>query len=348
MPDTNTPPAARTWRLYFECTDDPMRDSRDSGFVLIAVLAALGLLAMVALLLTKTVSLDTKIAAFAAQQARDEALADGLTRLAVQHLAVNQPAAGKSGLFRLDGIPLFCRLNDHVASIAFFDTDGLINLNLASQALLNRVFAGVGMQPDSATQLAQAVIDFRSTGDAALAGGSKLAAYQLAGLPHGPKAEAFATVGELDQVLGMTPALLARLRPLMTVHSRFGVVDPRVAGLPVLLALAGDSRPTSTTPDPQTLDALRSTLDLPAAFTYIARTRSTSSTKSEKYVVRAIVYRGRIARFVRQATVGAATNSQSGASLKEWTALDPGLYDFEGLDLAATPACLGGVLWIDP
>ncbi len=321
---------------------------KDDGFVLVAVLAALAVLAMVAVLLTKTVSIDTKITAYVAEQAKDEALANGLTRLAIQHLAVNAPAANKSGPFRLDGIPLFCRISGAVASIALYDADGLVNVNLASPALLEMLLGGVGSAPGTATDMAQAIVDFRSAGEASQGGGSKSAAYQLAGLPHGPKNGRMLAVGELEQVLGMTPALMAALRPLVTVHSRFGIINPKVASLPVLRALAGDALPASALPDPQALDTLRSKLTLPASMTSIARTRSSPTTNSNTYVVRVTIYQGRKAKFLRQATVDATKGTNLLAGLIEWTAIDADLYGVTMPDVSEPPACIGGLLWLTP
>ena len=56
--------------------------------------------------------------------------------------------------------------------------------------------------------------------------GAESAAYQAAGLGHGPKNAPFETITELDQVLGMTATLLDRLRPLVTVYARqAGIVE---------------------------------------------------------------------------------------------------------------------------
>ena len=324
------------------------RCEKDDGFVLIAVLAALAVLAMVAVLLTRTVSIDTKITAYVAEQAQHEALADGLTQLAIQHLAINAPAANKSGLFRLDGIPLFCRVGTTVANIAFFDADGLINLNLASPALLTLLLSGVGLTPDAATQMAQAIVDFRSAGDASLGGGSKSAAYQLAGQSSGPKNNRFIAVSELDQVLGMTPAILSALRPLVTVHSRFGIINTKVASLPVMRALGGETTPASALPDPQTLDEFRSKLVLPASLTSIARTRSAPTTNSNTYVIRTTIYNGRKARFMRQATIDASRGGNLVAGPKEWTTLNAEIYGPTAPSIAELPSCIGGLLWLTP
>ena len=325
----------------------PRGSEPEGGFVLIAVLAALTLLAMVAVLLTRTVSLETKITAYNARQAREEALADGLARLAMLHLVINPPTAAKSGLFRVDGIPVMCRVGDHVASISFLDSDGQINLNLASADLLQRLLEGVGAG-DNATTLAQAIVEFRSSGEASAAGGDKSAAYQLAGLAHGPKNGPFASVRELDQVLGMTPALLSDISPLMTVHSRFATINPSVAGYGVLAALSGEGKADATDASPKGLDALRASLSLPAAYTYIAKTRSVTSFTSNAYVVRVAVGDGRTTRFVRQATVMLVGGTATGTSLKDWNALDPGHHSTRVAADAELPPCLGGALWLEP
>lgn len=326
------------------CVQD---SEREGGFVLIAVLAALTLLAMVALLLTRTVSLETKITAYNARQAREEALADGLARLAMLHLVINPPTAAKSGLFRVDGIPVMCRVGDHVASISFLDSDGQINLNLASADLLQRLLEGVGAG-DNAAKLAQAIVEFRSAGGASTAGGDKSADYQLAGLAHGPKNGPFASVRELDQVLGMTPALLTDVSPLVTVHSRFATINPSVASYGVLAALSGEGKVDASEGTPKTLDALRASLSLPAAYTYIAKTRSVTSFTSSAYVARVAVGDGRTTRFVRQATVMLVGATTTGTSLKEWTAPDPWLYPTRVAADAELPPCLGGALWLEP
>jgi len=317
------------------------------GFVLVAVLAALALLAVVAITLTRTVSLDTKVVAYIARQARAESLADGVARLTFRHLVVNPPAGGKSGLLRIDGIPINCQINGSLVRLTVIDTLGQVNLNLASPEMLERLFAGVGAPADERVRLAQAVIDFRSLGDTATDGGSKLAAYQLAGLPHGPKYNAFESVGELDQVLGMTPALLKRLRPLVTVQSRFAIVNPAVASLPVLMALSEDPRPPPIDPTPQALDALRAALQLPPSFTYVAKTRSTPPVASTAYLVRAAVRHAAHGQFVRQAVVDVSARGPAGFTIREWSEGDPD-EGFAAGDPADAPACIGGVLWTSP
>ena len=318
--------------------------SGDDGYIIIIVLGVLSLLALVAIGLQKTVFVDIRLTSNLAHRARAEALADGITRLAVRHLLNNVPAAGKSGPIRLDGVPLTCRAGASVVSISFVNVDGQINLNHASEALLTRVLSGVGLSEKEATRLARDIIDFRTAGGQSISGGSKLDIYRQAGLRHGPKNAAFQSVGELEQVVGMTRPLMERLRPLMTVHSRLGVLSPGLMSEPVAMALAGGEASGL-----QDLDRLKASLALPKEWTSIVRTRSTGSAAgSNTYVVRVAVRRGGTERFTRATVAGLNARAQGGAAIMDWTELDPVRHGIDAAVPDDAPSCVGGVLWLDP
>lgn len=321
-------------------------EPHERGFAIVVVLAMLSLLALVAIILQKTITVDISLTANLVGQAHSEALADGLTRLGARHLMVNAPANNRSGTFRLDGVPLTCRTGAGFASISFTNTDGLINLNLASQKLLERVVTGAGLEPSEAARLAQDIVDFRTPSDLSLAGGSKLVAYQQAGLSQGPKTNLFQSVGELEQVIGITPALLVRLRPLFTVASRSGTVNPSLVSWPVAAALAGAVGAPS---DAQTLDVLKTRLVLPPEFTAFSRSgRGPVFTTSNTYLVRVIASHGTAARFVREAIFDLTASQSGDATLKEWTERDRDLYAIDPQPTDETPPCIGGLLWLDP
>lgn len=320
------------------------RNPGDDGYAIIVVLAMLSLFALVAVGLQKTVVVDVRLASNLAHRARAEALADGITRLAIRHLILNAPVNGRSGPFRLDGVPLTCRAGASVVSISFVNVDGQINLNGASEALLIRLLGGVGLAEKEATLMAHNILDFRTDGDLSIAGGSKLDIYSQAGLRHGPKNAPFQSVGELDQVVGMTRSLLERLRPLMTVHSRLGVLNPTLMSRPVAMALAGGSSSLV-----QDLDRLRASLVLPAEWTFMPRGgRGPINTASFTYLVHVSIQRGGTERFTRATVVDMGAREQGGATIKEWIELDT---NGNGSDLAVAddaPSCVGGVLWLDP
>jgi general secretion pathway protein K len=318
-----------------------VRRTSDEGFAIVIVLAVLALLALVAIVLQKSVAADVRAAATFAQRTRAEALADGLTRLTIRHLAVNTPAGNRSGLIVLDGEPTGCRTGAGPASIAVINVDGLINLNLSSEGLLTRVLTGIGLGDGEAAGLAKNIIDFRSAGDDSLSGGDKRALYEQAGLRHGPKNGPFESVGELDQVPGITPALLEKIRPLVTAHSRFGAINTGVMSLPVAMALSGGQ---TTLP----LDILRTQIQLPIEFTYVPRSRNTGSTSSNTYLVRVTVGQSGAARFTRSAIVELKPSTVSGAAIKEWTEWPSHPAHASGPEPADLPTCIGGVLSLDP
>lgn len=315
---------------------------REDGFAILVVVVVLSLLAIATMILQRTVIADIRLASHLLQRTTAEALADGIARLAVRHLVVNPPSGGRSGSFRMDGVPMTCRSGASLASISFVNVDGQINLNQASQPLFERVFEGVGLAQNEGTRLALDILDFRSVGDQSLSGSSKFDAYRQAGLVLGPKSAPFQSVGELDQVVGMTPQLLERLRPLMTVHSRTGVINPNDLSVAVALALAGAGADASVDPD-----ILKARLSLPADFTTIIRSRSTGSTISNVFLVRVTVGQGRTGRFTREAVVQ-LTGGEPGSTIKEWHEIDRGVYGVDPAGTDSTPACIGGLLSLEP
>jgi general secretion pathway protein K len=213
--------------------------TRDAGFILIPVLTVLGLLSLIAMSLAKTTIIDVRTAAYQLREAEVEALADGASRLAIrrivsdrnagrtsdQNSANNRPAA-----LPTNGRPVVCRLPGASAVITVQDVGGLIDLNTAPQALFERLFISLELSKETAAKLAAAIIDFRDLDDRPVPGGAETSEYLAAGLAFGPKNAPFSSVNELDQVLGMTPMLLARMRAMVTVHSASRGIDPNAAG----------------------------------------------------------------------------------------------------------------------
>jgi general secretion pathway protein K len=101
------------------------------------------------------------------------------------------------------------------------DEANKINLDTASVDLLRALLLGVGADADTASALAGAIADWReATGRDASA--AKADQYRSAGLDYTPPEKPFRSVDELAQVLGMTPGLLAKLRPHLTIYSTYG------------------------------------------------------------------------------------------------------------------------------
>lgn len=131
------------------------------------------------------------------------------------------PVDGRRQRVQLSGVPV---------EISVRDVTGLIDLNAASVTLLRDFFVALGEPPGRAARLAGAVVDYRDPDSLTQpGGGGEDADYAAAGLAWGAKDAPFEQVSELQQVLGMTPALYARAAPHLTVYSGQALPDARVA-----------------------------------------------------------------------------------------------------------------------
>ena len=205
---------------------------RSNGFILIPVLWVLGFLALVTAILTRTVATDIKASANLLARTQSEVLSDGLARLAIRYASLTPHDGNSLGAFALDGTPANCSTGKFIATVSIASTVGLIDINTATADTLERLFAGIGAANPAG--LAAAVIDFRDPDDEVTPGGAERAEYAAAGLAHSPKNTFFTTAGELDQVLGMTPELFARARPLITTNSRLTTPDVTLASQDLL------------------------------------------------------------------------------------------------------------------
>lgn len=239
---------------------------RDGGFILLPVLFTLALLALVSMVLTRTVATDIKQNANLLRGAEVEELSDGIARLTIRYLVGKSGDIDRIGSFRLNGTPVSCAVANKVATISVNAAAGLIDINSASNDVLEALFSHAGA--DNPKSLTAAVIDFRDADDETSPGGAEAAEYQAARLAYRPQNAPFKTVGELDQVFGMTPEVLARTRSLVTTHSGRSAPDITVAS-PEVLALALPAQ-ISNRPDRRSLRirvSVRSGKNAKVAFT---------------------------------------------------------------------------------
>jgi len=132
--------------------------------------------------------------------------------------------------------------DDAGARIAVSATDesGKIDLNNAPDELLKGLLQTAGgLDADATARLVDAIGDWKDADDLRRPNGAEAPDYQAAGLAYKPANAPFEAVAELQRVLGMTPALYARIADSLTVHSRIGGVNPAYASRVVLLSLPG-------------------------------------------------------------------------------------------------------------
>jgi general secretion pathway protein K len=186
--------------------------TRQGGFALLVVLLAVGLLGLLGTRIMAAGRMDGQVAGNLVQRARLEQAAEG----AVAQVLVRMAAAHDLGL-RPDGVTREAQVGDITVEVRVENESDRVNLNTASAPLLRALVTAVSGAPGMAGQLAATIVDWRTPGEDGLPGGAKAAQYRAAGRPYDPPGAPFRSVAELGDVLGMTPELLARLAPHLTV-----------------------------------------------------------------------------------------------------------------------------------
>ncbi|MBD8881840.1 MULTISPECIES: type II secretion system minor pseudopilin [Rhodanobacter] len=138
--------------------------------------------------------------------------------------------------------------DDATVQVSMIDEGGKVDLNAASPEVLQGLFRAAGLDAAAAGKLAANVVDWRSFVAEAGQADSARAAYAAAGRDYGPRHGPFATLQELQLVLGMTPELYQHLEPAITIWSGRAIPDPTTAPPLVLAAIPGV--------DPQQVQAL--------------------------------------------------------------------------------------------
>ena len=202
---------------------------------LVAVLWALTFLSLAAASFTVTMRSESHVARNLEENARARALADAGIAIGIMAMMDRDPdrrwlADGEPHLFRFAG-------GEVIVSVR--DESGKIDLNRAPDALLKGLLVVLGIEPEDAAPLVDAIIDYRDPDQLTRLNGAEDSDYARAGLPYGAKDRRYEAIEELQRVLGMTPSLYARMAPFVTVHSGQSGIDPRVAQREVWLALPG-------------------------------------------------------------------------------------------------------------
>ncbi len=164
-------------------------------------------------------------------------VAESAARAGIEYALTRLTQADVRRQWRPDGRPYEWQYGDAQVEVKVIDENGKVDLNQSEVALLTALLRAVEVEQGDAGRIAAAIIDWRDTDLLTQPSGAEDADYDGAGLPYGSKDAEFESIAELEQVLGMTPAIYARLAPHVTVHSRRGQPEPAFASAEVLTAL---------------------------------------------------------------------------------------------------------------
>lgn len=217
--------------------------ARETGIALFSVLWIVALLAIAALGVAATTRSEARMTGNLLQATRARYAAEGAVEIAVARLLAPGPSKWPA-----DGSKQRLRIGEARLEVAIFNESGKVDLNTASAQLLQRLVSSVEPDPDRRSSLVDAILDWRDADGLRRLNGSEDDDYSAAGYAYGAKDSHFDSVDELGLVMGMTPGLLQRVRPYLTVHSGQTGIDPNAAPRELLTALTGED-PLAPSPD---------------------------------------------------------------------------------------------------
>jgi len=188
--------------------------AREKGFALLIVLFALAMLALLGSTVLATARQDVQIA----RNLREAAVLRAAAHGAVQQ-AIFRVLDQSTQHWAADDIARTIRIGDSLVIVRVASENDKVNPNTASLPLLRALLAQVGADPTTAQREAEAIVAWRLASGLSGKPDATTAQYIAAGLAFGPSGAPFADLDELGAVMGMTPALLARLRPHLTVFT---------------------------------------------------------------------------------------------------------------------------------
>lgn len=125
-------------------------------------------------------------------------------------------------------------------SVQLRDAGSVLNVNLATEDELRRLFVALRIDAGMADRLAQTLADWRDADDLHRARGAEVEQYLKSGARVLPLNRKLQSVSEARWINGMTSELFDRIAPMLTTEGS-GRINLRTASRPVLLALPGMS-----------------------------------------------------------------------------------------------------------
>ncbi|MCY7313370.1 MAG: general secretion pathway protein GspK [Pseudoxanthomonas sp.] len=210
---------------------------RQAGAALLLVLWLIALLTA----LVGVFALTARIEALQAKSLSGGLQAREIARAGVEYALLRLTHADPATRWAPDGRIYRWSFAGAELEIAVVDETGKVDLNQAPAPLLASLLRALGLPRGQAERLAANILDWRD-GDSLtqVGGGAEDRDYAAAGLPYGAKDAAFESLAEVEQVLGMSPAIFTLLEPHVTLSSGRAQPDASYAQDPVLLAMGLD------------------------------------------------------------------------------------------------------------
>ena len=202
------------------------------GFILVAVLWMLAVLAALAAAY-EVFAVNTAASAYL-PQARvrvEAAIRAGAELAAYRQLAWPKQTRPSHGVFS-------AQMDSTRIDVEFVSESARADINGSSKELLARIFAAAGASNDNASYIADRIFAWRNRQDESQRA-TEAALYRKAGLTYAPVNMPFENVLELAMLPKVSPDLLARALPMLTIYNSRGLIDPLIASRQVVSAIPG-------------------------------------------------------------------------------------------------------------
>src|SRR5579864_1506103 len=210
----------------------PSAQSSERGFVIVAVLWILVALSALAVIFSVYLSNSARALGATDIGVPTEALASASLELtAYQLLRADDKERPAQGSFRF-------RMDNAEAFVSFTSEAARVDLNKASKEMLSNLFEVLGAERKAAGDIADRIVGWRTEAKPHAANEEE-ALYLSSGLPYSPRQGSFAHVNELSLMLGISPAMIERALPFLTVYSKSADVDVLLAPAEVVAAVPG-------------------------------------------------------------------------------------------------------------
>ncbi|WP_266171027.1 general secretion pathway protein GspK [Dyella subtropica] len=138
-----------------------------------------------------------------------------------------------------DGRDYPFQYDDAKLKIQVIDESGKVDINAASPDVLQGLFRAAGMNDAAAMEMSKQVVNWRAFGRGPDDLNRFAAAYTAAGRDYAPRHAPFASIEELQMVLGMEPAIYRKIASQVTLWSGRNAPDPTFAPPLALQAIPG-------------------------------------------------------------------------------------------------------------
>lgn len=209
------------------------RPATERGIALVLVLWLVVLLTVIGASHAYNSRVETRVTLNQVDALRARALAEAGINRGIMELFSPDP----SQRWRFDGREYELVFETGVVRVALRNAAGRVDLNMASEELLDALLNAVIDDAARAEALRDAILDWRDPDNLVRLNGAEDREYQAAGRSYKPRNGPFDRVDELLNVLGMDDGLYRRLEPYLTVKSGQTTVNPRFASRSLLAYL---------------------------------------------------------------------------------------------------------------